>query len=360
MAVNRKHFVIITVLLCALSAFDAAAQKPAPAKPGPTPKKETKEKEKEAKEKEDVWAFPSPPSPPNARFPRSYESEQTTEKFIAVDPNVSIKLCVSDGNLKVNGWERNEVRVFVRSGRLPGFKVLEKDEKSGKANWLLVANQRPEGARPGPMPECLAGEIEMDVPIGSGLSLTGRGANTEIDSIKKVSVKTADGHISLKSIPGGIAASTYQGNLEVVNSGGNIALETTTGNITAFDVSPGQIGDLFRAKSNGGNVSLQQVEHRQIEASSITGSVNFNGKFLPGGLYNFKTSNGSIRMLIPLKSSATIKANYGFGSFNSEIPLKFIYENKTDGGKNFQAMIGTGDANINLITNTGVIAIKKL
>jgi hypothetical protein len=337
----------------------AAAQKPAPGKPAPTPKtKETKEKE--AKEKEDAWAFPSTPKPPT-RYPRSYEAEQTTEKFIAVDPNVSIKMCVTDSNVKVNGWERNEVRVFVRSGRLPGFKVLEKDHKSGKANWLLVTNIRPEGARPGPMSECLTGEeIELDVPMGSGLSLTGRAANTVIDSINKVSVKTADGHISLKSIPGGIAASTYQGNLEVVNSGGAIALETTTGNITAFDVNPGQIGDLFKAKSNGGNVSLQQVEHRQIEASSITGSVNFNGKFLPGGLYNFKTSNGTIRMVIPLKTSATIKANYGFGSFNSEIPLKFIYVSKTEGGQNFQALIGTGEANINLTTNTGVIAIKKL
>ena len=355
MAVNRNHFVIGTVLLCAMSVLTAAAQKPAPGKPAPTPK------DKEHKEKEEVWTPPSTPRPPTARQPRFYESDQTTEKFIAVDPNVSIKLCVSEGNLKVNGWERNEVRVFVRSGRLPGFKVLEKDHKSGKANWLLITNMRAEGAPRGPMSECIAGEeIELDVPMGSGLSLTGRAANTFIDSVQKVAVKTADGHITLKGVPGGIAAETYQGNLEVLNSGGAISLATTTGNITAFDVSPGQIGDLFRAKSNGGNVSLQQVEHRQIEASSITGSVNFNGKFLPGGLYNFKTSNGTIRMQIPVKSSATIKASYGFGQFNSEIPLKFIYENKTDGGKNFQALIGTGEANINLTTNTGNINIKKL
>ena len=351
MAVNRNHFVVSAILLCAVSVFTAAAQKPSPPKPAPTPK------EKEHKEKEEVWASPRTPRPP--RFPS--ESDQTTEKFIAVDPNVNIKLCVSEGDLKINGWERNEVRVFVRSGRLPGFKVLEKDHKSGKANWLMVTNMRPEGARPGPMSECLAGEnIELDVPTGSALSITGRAANTFIDSVNKVAVKTADGHISLKSVPGGIAAESYQGNLEVINSGGAIALATTTGNITAFDVSPGQIGDLFKARSNGGNVSLQQVDHRQIEASSITGSVNFNGKFLAGGLYNFKTSNGSIRMQIPVKSSATIKASYGFGSFNSEIPLKFIYQHKTEGGQNFQALLGTGEANINLTTNTGVIAIKKL
>src|SRR5687767_9608978 len=193
MALNRNHFVISTLLLCAVSVFTAAAQKPAPGKPAPTPK------EKAHIEKEEGRTPPSSPRPP--RQPRPYQSDQTTEKFIAVDPNVNIKLCVSEGDLTINGWERNEVRVFVRSGRLPGFKVLEKDYKSGKPNWLLVTNMRPEGVRPGPMSECISGEdVELDVPRGSTLSITGRAANTQIDSVNKVAVKTADGHISLKSV----------------------------------------------------------------------------------------------------------------------------------------------------------------
>jgi len=352
MAVNWKHFGIITILLCAVSVFTAAAQKPTPAKPAPTPKKE---------EKEEVWTKPTTPRPPTPRQPRFYESEQTTEKFITVDPNVSIKMCVTEGNLKINGWERNEVRVFVRSGRLPGFKVLEKDEKSGKPNWLMISNVRPEGSRPQALSECLAGgEIELDVPIRSKLSLEGRKVNTTVDSIKSLTVKLLGGDISAKSIPEGITATTYDGDLLVMNSGGSIALETTGGNILAYDVSPGQIGDLFKVKTNSGTVSLQKVEHRQIEASSISGPVTFSGKFLAGGLYRFKTSDAPIKMLIPLKSSATIKASYGFGAFNSEIPLKFVYENNTEGGKNFQALMGTGDANISLTTSTGAINIKKI
>jgi hypothetical protein len=38
-----EAFWIITILLCAVSVFTAAAQKPTPAKPAPTPKKEEKE-----------------------------------------------------------------------------------------------------------------------------------------------------------------------------------------------------------------------------------------------------------------------------------------------------------------------------
>lgn len=340
---NRKQVRFFAVLLCLAGAFSAAAQKPEPAK-SPKPKTEV------------FTPTPTPPKFPS--LPRL--AHVTTEKSIAVDPNVSIKLCVSEGSLKINGWERSEVRVFVKSGRLIGFKVLEKDPTSQKPNWLLISNVAAEGARPAPMSECLAGdEIELDVPMKASLSLSGRVTETTIDSIKKVNVKTVEGDISLRNISGGISAATYQGDLMVENSGGAISLETTTGNILAFEVSPGQIGDLFKAKTNSGAISLQRVEHRQIEANTITGSVLFNGKFLSGGLYNFKTSNGAIRMVLPEKSSCKITASYGFGSFNSAFPLKIIYETDSPGGKNLLATIGAGDANVNLTTNNGSIAIKK-
>ncbi len=345
MAVNRKKLFALAVFLCAGSVSNGLAQVTAPTpKPKATPVKPK------------VWSPPGFPSPPS--FPR--ENQQTTEKFIAVDPNVNIRLCVSEGSLKINGWERDEVRVFVRSGRLPGFKVLETDKTSGKANWLMVTNKRAEGERPGPMPECLAGSlIELDVPVKSSLSLTGRSTEAVIDSVKKVTVKTVEGGITLRNIGSGISAETYQGNLMVEGSGGAIMLSTTSGNILAFGVNPGQVGDLFKAKAGSGNVTLQQVEHRQIEVNSISGTVNFSGKFLSGGLYSFKTSSGPIRLHAPLKSSFTIKAQYGFGSFHTDMPLRYLYENETDGGKSFQATAGAGDANINLTTSTGSIVIKK-
>jgi hypothetical protein len=54
-----------------------------------------------------------------------------------------------------------------------------------------------------------------------------------------------------------------------------------------------------------------------------------------------------------------LKAAYGFGGFNSELPLKIEYENKIEGGANMQARIGAGESNINLTTSQGSISIKK-
>lgn len=295
---------------------------------------------------------------PGPEMPGFSNDGVTSERSMIVDPNVAIKLCVSEGDLKINGWKRDEVRVFVKNGRKFGMKPLEKSVETGKVNWLLIAHT-PSGP-PRPASECLAGDsIEIDAPIGTSFDLSGRAARTSVDSVKKVKVKIVEGVIMLRNITGGINAYTSQGDVMVDNSAGAIALESTTGNIVAIDVKPGQIGELLRAKTNSGAITLQRVNHRQIEASSISGSLLFDGEFLTGGIYNFRTSNGSIRLAIPMASSCTFKMTYGFGSFNSEIPLKILTVDENPRVKTVVASMGSGSAAVTLITSSGSIGIKK-
>lgn len=301
---------------------------------------------------------PAPPAEPMVGFRR--EQIVTTERSIAVDPNVALKLCITEGRVKINGWERDEVRVFVKNGNKFGIKVLEKNPESGKANWVWIAGMPGGPGRPGASIECLSGDVvEMDVPVSSTLNISGRSTQTTVDSVKKISIKNVEGSVALRNISGGINAVALQGDLSVENSGGAIVLETTTGNIIAYAVTPGQIGDLFRAKTNSGAIALQNVEHRQIESSSITGSQIFDGKFLSGGLYNFKTSNGSIRLSIPEKTSATFEAAFGPGSFNSDLPLNILTENDRPNARHIVAKLGSGDAAVKLTSSSGSITIQK-
>lgn len=323
----------------------------------PKPPKTSKAAKPAVTVQPDAEAPEAPPEGLLRGFPR--HQEITTEKSVAVDPNVALKLCVLEGRVRINGWERDEVRVFVKDGNKFGIKVLEKNAES-KPNWLWIGNMPTRPMQPGgSSSDCLSGEsIEMDVPIRSTITITGRTTQTTVDSIKKITIKNVEGSVALRNISGGISAVALQGDLSVENSGGAIALETTTGNIIAYEVTPGQVGDLFRAKTNSGAISLQKVEHRQIDSSSITGSVLFNGKFLPGGQYNFKTSNGSIKLVIPKESSAMFEATYGYGSFNSEFPLKYLTQNIRPNGKHIVATIGDGDATVKLTSSSGSIGIS--
>ncbi|MCA1608963.1 MAG: DUF4097 domain-containing protein [Acidobacteria bacterium] len=309
-----------------------------------------------------------PPKPPRAPRPQPKvfppgtdgilsDQRVTSEKSLAVDPNLSVKMCVLDGRVEINGWSRNELRVFVKNGTRTNLRIQEKDPTSGKPNWIFITRMVSAGGR---TQECLAGEsVEIDAPAGASFRLEGHATRMTIDSVRRVTIKNVEGSIALRNITGGISAVAYQGDVAVENSSGAIALESTNGNIAAFGVNPGQIGDLFRVKTTSGAISLQKVEHRQIDANSITGSVFFNGKLLVGGLYNFKTSNGSIRMLIPGDSSLMLKAVYGLGTFNSELPLKVLTEDITPQARILVGTIGNGDATVNLTTSSGSIGIRK-
>ncbi|MDQ3180876.1 MAG: DUF4097 domain-containing protein [Acidobacteriota bacterium] len=305
--------------------------------------------------------------PPKPEIPKTPErvhkivvnsSDTPAEKSIMVDAGVNISLCVSEGKLKINGWERNEIRAFVHGGSHVGFTILQK--KNAQPVWVKVLGFDPTTNKEAKAEECLAGnEIELDVPRNAIVNVKSNVSEMVIDSVAKVSVENGGGDVFLNNIGRGIEARTYEGDVTVENSTGAMSLFSTTGNIIAFDVSPQEIGDIFKAKTSNGAVTLKNVGQRQIEVGSNSGSINFNGEFLTGGQYSFGTSNGSIILTIPQNSSFTINASYGYGVFASEIPLQNVEKNTPSKIQNLSAQIGKGDASLKLTTVSGAIRIRK-
>lgn len=304
-----------------------------------------------------VFSQVKPPAPPAAPVPyKSYKPKITSEKSLAVDAKVTVSLCVLAGNLKINGWDRSEIRVFVQKGTGIDFKVSQANQ-NGSPVWVRIL--RGAADNQSATNECLTGgEIEIDLPRNAALLLKGQETRTTIDSIRRASVKTSGGYIFLNNISEGIEAQTYEGDITAENCGGAVNLESATGNITAFEAAPSDIGDVFKAKTGNGAITLQNIAHRQIEANSISGTISFDGKMSGGGLYSFSTSNGSILMTIPKTSSFRITAAYGFGDFDSEIPLNDIKRNAASSIQRMTAALGSGDATLNLTTNSGRIKIK--
>lgn len=305
-------------------------------------------------------AHPLPVALPRGPAKPAMVGGGASEKSISVDRNVTISLCVTQGNLKVNGWNRGEVRVFVKDGVKFGFNVLQKSLHSESPGWIKIVGRAAKG-KYGPQSDCIWGdEIEIDAPLGSTVSMTGTETTTTIDSVKKVEIKTLGGGISLRNIANGINAAAGQGDISVDESQGTVVLDTTTGNIVVFEAGPSEIGNFFKARTNSGTVSLQGLQHRQIDVSSTSGSVIYDGEILSGGTYNLNTVKGSIKMTIPANSSCQVIAFYGYGNFNSELPLKIETEDKYEGPtRRIVGKLGTGGATVKLTSNNGSILIKK-
>lgn len=283
-----------------------------------------------------------------------------SEKAISVSEKVNISMCVREGQVKVNGWNRNEIRAFVNNGEGLGFSVLEKSKSDKKPVWVKVLGYDPAKEGETEQDECLSGKIiELDVPFGATVNIKSGESKTTIDSVSKVFVKNVGGDIFLNNIKQGVEALTYRGNVTVKNSGGSMSLETTNGNIIAYDVSSEEIGDSFQAKTTSGAITLQQIKYRETEIHSSSGSISFVGGILNGGQYYFGAPNGLITMILPEDTSAKVIAVYGYGNFESIIPMKDMKRDEKAKLGSLSGTLGKGGALLNFKTVTGKIFIKK-
>lgn len=305
------------------------------------------------------------PTEPNPNWDNSRRVENDDdvpfEKSIEVDSKVNIGLCVSEGNIRINGWERNEIRVFVHGGSKAGFKILKKNANN-KAAWLTILGYDPLKDKGRDLDQCLSGEqIELDVPNGSIISrLEGKDVKIQIESVAKVVVKNNEGDIQIRDVKQGVEVKTFEGNISVENSGGAMYLDTINGSILVYNVEPHSVGDMIKTKNNSGSVVLQNVQHSVVEAISISGFIRYTGDIQDSGTYTFNNTSGQILLNIPEKSSCMIQVLSEKGKFTHDFPIKILTENNLFSTlRKLVLQIGSGEANINLVSPSGRIMLKK-
>jgi DUF4097 and DUF4098 domain-containing protein YvlB len=352
-------FCLILFAGSAVSGFAQGTPAPTP-KPWPMPKA-TPVKPKTHTPAPPAIGTPAPLPTPDAKDKRKIRnaSEGPAEKTIAVDPKVIISLCVSSGTLKVNGWDRDEIRAFVDGGSSLGFRVLQYSKQNKKAAAIQIMGFDPKEHKELDLDECLDGDsIELDVPVDAVVNVKSKGSEISVDSISKVRIDNVSGSISLRDIKNGVDATTFEGDITAERTNGPVSLFASTGRVVVFESTPNEIGDPFRAKSRSGAISLQNVEHTDLEVSSATGSLRFTGAMEAGGQYKFNTTSGSIVLVLPMDTSCKVTATYG-GSFETQIPFKDIYNDKGPNGiHKILALIGSGECAVTVTTYNGSILIK--
>src|SRR5215468_2603469 len=126
---TTHYFLAVVVCIAAMASAGKAQKKPPTPTPAPAPTVEVSPKGK-IKDKE-------PKAPKIYGLPPRMEMGEgvTSERSIVVDPKVRLSVCISQGTVSVNGWSRNEVRVFVKDGSKFDFKPVEKN-REGNPVWI--------------------------------------------------------------------------------------------------------------------------------------------------------------------------------------------------------------------------------
>jgi formylmethanofuran dehydrogenase subunit D len=282
-----------------------------------------------------------------------------TEKAIETTAKVNVSFCIASGDVKVRGWQRNEVRVWSETGRAV-FKVKERDQQN-KPVWLFVTNV---STNPKNYDECLRGEeIVIEVPYTASVGLKSLNSNhgyITIDSVAKAAVNSIESDVELRNVTQEMDISSLSGNIAVEDSSGKIRVKTFGGDIAAFRLHPNDFSDTLKVGSTSGSIIVRDVTHKNIEAVSTNGELSIYNSLVRGGSYDFNTTNGVVTLQLPadfpFQFRATINAE---GNFQNDFPLKFNTTSVPGQSRLITGSNGTGDTSINLTTFNCLLRLKK-
>jgi hypothetical protein len=254
-------------------------------------------------------------------------SGSTVERVVAAQPNVAVSICLVSGDIRVHGWDRNEVRARSNDAETIEFRRPAGEREADSAREITVLLSEERSHRSGP---CSAdADIELDVPRGAGVRLQTRDGDIEVFDVSAVSATAQAGDLDLAGVKRSVEAHTIGGNISLKNSTGSTRLYSVGGSIEVRSVGPAAGGDVFEAATVGGDITIEKTGFVQLKARTVDGALSLSGSLAVGGRYEFKTISGDISLALPADSSFRLDATLSRGGeLVTEFPLKMTTEPK--------------------------------
>jgi hypothetical protein len=253
-----------------------------------------------------------------------HDKKPQIERVATVDPNVLISVCVASGDIKVHGWDRNQVR--ARSSDTTEIELRRASPgDSAPAKEVAVLTSDDDRRQPA---SCVADvDLELDVPRGASVKVQTRDGDIQVTDVSAVEAKSMNGDIHLEGVKRAAEADTLGGNVSLRNASGSAKLHSVGGSIEALGVDPGAAGDAFEAATVGGDIALEKSSYLRVEMGSVGGNLNVIGPLTRGARYGLKAISGDIHLSLPADSSFRLDAKL---SQNAELTTDFPLKITTD------------------------------
>jgi hypothetical protein len=219
----------------------------------------------------------------------SAQNNDNIVKTFHVKAGENVKVSVDPGNIDIETWNKDEVRIEVISKKKFNFEEFVAEKKGntikfhleledGWQNSVLVKVLTPSNFNFDL--KTTSGNINVQNEIYGNFDAETDGGNVSFDNVNgKVRVSSNGGNISGKNVVGEIKLHTNGGNISLGNvKSGKTEVDTYGGNI-----SVGSVTSDLAAKTHGGNISV----------GNVGGSANV---FTYGGHISMETVSGSAKM----------------------------------------------------------------
>jgi len=250
---------------------------------------------------------------------RDDDGDQKVERTIAVDPAVTVSLCVTSGNITVRGWDRNEVT--ARSADPVQIELRKPEEMpagSVKKLEIVVFNKAETGK---PQGKCQAySDLDLNVPKGATVLVQTRDGDIRIGEVASAYAGTQNGDIEVQQISRSIEVGSIGGSICLKDSTGRVSVSSAGGSIDAANLRPVETGDSLEVVTTSGDINLTNVTHKDINTKTVSGNLTLTGPLAAAGRYWFNSFSGDVTLALPANASFKLMAKV---SENGEIITDF-------------------------------------
>ena len=284
----------------------------------------------------------APASPPEyweftfGAGPRTFEAR--TDTVIMVPKGTALALSNMVGDISVESWKKNAVRLRAQHARRDRF-VL-----SIKHGVLTIEAVNRRGLPP-------FVDYDLVVPEWMALRLSGIETDIRIDGMDSaVQAECMRGDITVTNSEGPLQLSSIEGSVMVTDA--HDVSATSINNNVQLE----RIGGQIEVESVNGDIRLGEVRSGDVQASSMTGSVVFSGAFQPRGRYRLTSHTGNLQVGVPVNAQVDVSVASYNGAFQSSFPLQV---GRQRNGRRFNFTLGTGGSLLELESFQGLIQLMR-
>jgi DUF4097 and DUF4098 domain-containing protein YvlB len=151
--------------------------------------------------------------------------------------------------------------------------------------------------------------------------------------------------VTAKSVEGEVQISGARGKVTASSVNEKVSVTETTGDISAESVN--------------GNITMTGIDGKIVDATSVNGTIVYEGKLADAGHYSFGTHNGDVILGIPETANATFTFRTYNGSISTDFALEGYTPRQAQRGRRVTGTLGNGGADVNLETFGGSIRLRK-
>ena len=265
-----------------------------------------------------------------------------TDETVAVQRGARLSINNFAGEVIVRTWEKDAVRVVARHQPRTQVRI-----RPGSAGLSISASgsHGPQGSV----------DYEITAPAWMPVRVEGTYNFVTIDGAQaEVFANTVRGDVIIKGGTGVVTAKSVEGEVQVDGARGKINVSSVNEKVRITNTS----GDITAETVNGG-ITMTGIDSQSVDASSVNGTIIYEGKLADGGHYGFGTHNGDILLGLPENANATFTIRTYNGSFSSEFTVEGYNPGDARRGRRVTATLGNGRADVSLETFGGSIRLRK-